>query len=46
MMTTQASPEKSSMLENEMRAIQRLKAKQQKEIEQMVGYELKNQKIK
>ena len=37
---------KSSMLEQEMRAIRKIKEKQRKEIEQMIDYELKMNQIK
>ena len=39
-------PNKSSMLEQEMKAIRKIKEKQKKEIEQMIDYELKLNQIK
>ena len=37
---------KSSMIEQEMKAIRKIKEKQRKEIEQMIDYELKMNQIK
>ena len=40
------SPPKSSMLEQELRAIEKIKEKQKKEVEQMIDYEMKLTEIK
>jgi hypothetical protein len=43
---SQAGNKKSSMLEQEMKAIEKIKAKQKKEVEQMIDYEMQLSKIK
>lgn len=40
------APNKSAMLEQEMRAIRRMKEQQQREIEAMLDYEVKMQQIR
>lgn len=41
-----AAANKSSMLEQEMKAIRKIKEKQKKEVEQLIEYELKMNQIK
>ena len=44
--STRNAPKKSTLLEQEKRAIERFQEKQRKEIEKMIGYELKLNEIK
>ena len=46
MMGSTGGPNKSTMLEQEMKAIRRMKQKQQREIEAIVDYEVKMQQIR